>query len=495
MKRGKSLLNTALSIVILLLITMLILAVPAVSSDEKVDISAKIVKNEVLPKEWAEFIIKIDNQKLMDDTFFIDVPSEGIEWSALTKPQADMYGKRIRNRALGTIDLLLKDLGLERSVTKKRPVEIHLVSERTGESYSLKLPIYLWPESMNNSLFEANFDVTTDFPKFIDPRKKYSFKVNIKNNNLKIYEDMKVSLKSRLIDQESVIDLEPNQAKTIDFTVEFDPKQRPVRDELSLGISGRNTVYYLDVIPLEISSYQIPFEKSSDSSGDFLLVAETVKFTNTENIEDEQDVMIEKKPLDFVITSMVPEPNVGKVEGKAYFMWKARLKPGESFSITIEKNYRLVLYGVIIIGLLIFFYYMFKSPIKIRKQVEMVRTMQGGIMEMKVVVSVANLTAENFKRVKLIERFPHLVTMLRMPEHEHQGTLAPVKSVSTHHGSVVYWEFDMGPYEERLVMYKLRSSLSILGDMRLPPAVLKYTMKDHSLSLKSNELDISSERV
>jgi hypothetical protein len=46
----------------------------------------------------------------------------------------------------------------------------------------------------------------------------------------------------------------------------------------------------------------------------------------------------------------------------------------------------------------------------------------------------------------------------------------------------VRWDFTaLEPYEERVITYRLKSTLSILGDLDMPPTVLKYTTSDNKV--------------
>ena len=93
--------------------------------------------------------------------------------------------------------------------------------------------------------------------------------------------------------------------------------------------------------------------------------------------------------------------------------------------------------------------------------------------EMKVRVFVKNRSRRQVNRLRVIDRVPHIAEFIT---NAHLGTLQPSKvTKSERRGTIVRWDIDsLEPYEERIISYKIKSKLKIVGKMVLPPAKIKF---------------------
>jgi len=67
-------------------------------------------------------------------------------------------------------------------------------------------------------------------------------------------------------------------------------------------------------------------------------------------------------------------------------------------------------------------------------------------------------------------------------ESHHLGSLRPSRVARTmKKGTLLYWELDvLEPYEERIITYRMKSRLKIVGDMTLPRARVKFEQANGS---------------
>lgn len=452
-----------------------------------VSLEAASIKDKALPGEWLEFDFTIRNNKVADDVFRMRIAEESTSWSVLSKPP--LNNVILLGRHSKTFRLLFKDIRLPRNAL--RPYGIYITAESLlqGKIYSIQLPVFLLPGDLDYAKLPPNITVTLSAPERIDPRNAYSFKVNLGNNNPRPYKDLLVVLNSTLIHQQTAINLNGSESKTVDFTIILPEDQPPVEEMLSFSLLKNDTVLVSGQMPLVVVSYHLPFNQHVLVTEKFLRRTEEYTLTNEQNVLERQ---VFRVPMPFVkrlVSSGDPKPNVETVDGRAHFSWTIALQPGESAYVTVHTNYRVYLYGVLLVFVIIFLYYMFENPVTVIKQAEKIKTMEGGIAEMKVVLAIRNHSKTKSFACQLHERLPHMIEYLKREEHG----LMPPKVIHTKKGTVLRWVLDLEPQEERIVMYYLKTRLHVLGNLRIPPAVMRITHDDAHVTVESNELDVATE--
>ena len=98
---------------------------------------------------------------------------------------------------------------------------------------------------------------------------------------------------------------------------------------------------------------------------------------------------------------------------------------------------------------------------------------EGGISKIKVTLNIKNRTKTKIENVSVIEKIPNIANLVK---EEYLGTLKPTK-VLRHDvkGTLLKWNIDvLEGFEERMITYKIKSKLSILGSLRLSPAVIRF---------------------
>ena len=114
-----------------------------------------------------------------------------------------------------------------------------------------------------------------------------------------------------------------------------------------------------------------------------------------------------------------------------------------------------------------------------------VETKEGGISELKVLITLLNRSSSQLSDVHIIDRIPGIADL--KPDHE-VGTLRP--SQVLHHdqqGTQLRWSIEtIDPHEERILSYKIRTKLSVLGGLNLPPLRLTYKHYGYNRSIMSN---------
>ena len=131
-----------------------------------------------------------------------------------------------------------------------------------------------------------------------------------------------------------------------------------------------------------------------------------------------------------------------------------------------------------------------RSPVLVHKSATVLATKEGGISELKVLIVVKNRTGKELKNVAIIDKVPHIADVLKDFE---MGTLHPIKVLKHEKkGTLIKWgvkEFDA--FEERVLAYKIKTRLSVLGEFKLPVVVVKFeTLTGARRSTHSNTVSI-----
>jgi len=67
---------------------------------------------------------------------------------------------------------------------------------------------------------------------------------------------------------------------------------------------------------------------------------------------------------------------------------------------------------------------------------------------------------------------PHLADYFK---EDHVGSLAPARVAKTKNGTMIKWEIpQLEPFEERIITYKIRTQLNILGGLHLPKVTGRF---------------------
>ena len=469
-----------------LLVVVSMLTISFASALSEFSVNYEAVKDNVVYMEPAEFYVSITNNQGFNDQFKI---SFGInpKWSIQIIPPKNSY------------------LTINKGETKKIKVLIMAVSEMPPSLYripvivkSLKTnlsektyaPIYLKSGILTGN-YPSTVTANVNIPDKIDPRETIRIMVDLRNRNMLNITEMKIKLSSIVINHETETSLGPLEEKTIIVTYSFDPMEPPKKDTVTLNLYvNGESIRTIENIPVEIIAYSDIVE-SSELKKSFLKTEEKITYTNNGNIKKQETLKIEMGFFKDIVTSTNPKTYVLKENGKRYRALDVDLKPGAKAEVIVVKSFRPLVLIITITIVLLALYFIFRSDVVVRKQAVVLDTKEGGITEMKVIMNLRNRTAKQIKNVAIIDNVPNIADI----QKEFQiGTLKPTKIVMHERkGNLIKWNIELlEKYEERIITYKVRSKLSILGNFKLPPAVIKYeNQKGKDTITHSNSVSLS----
>jgi len=164
---------------------------------------------------------------------------------------------------------------------------------------------------------------------------------------------------------------------------------------------------------------------------------------------------------------------VVKIDGKSNIQWAPLIQPAEEVNIVIVKNYRFLVVLALLAALGTMLYYLFRSSLVVEKHVFVLRQVEEGVSDLKIRLYIRNRSRKPVYNISVSDILSRITEFVAT---EGVGTLKPSKvTTTTKKGTILNWHFDtLDSLEERIVTYKVKSTLSIVGDLTLPKARVKF---------------------
>lgn len=452
------------------------------------EVSVIPVKSEITKYDTAEFIVKIRNNEAISDHYRLIFRGD-IEWDISTFPLDHKYTGITLKPGEESISIIFVKLLESNLPPRKYYVGLTVSSEETGKTEEEMMIFSL--TSGGKMAYQPAVSVDVYFPSDIDPRESGQIRVLLKNRNPLDLGHVTISAHSKLISSETTTYIGPLEEKTVLLGYSLDQFEKPIEDKLVVSIIRDST---------EISTTEVPYRiipvksvsKEIFSKREFLRKINVYMLTNNGNIESEETV---KLPLSFIksiFTRTIPESTKTRMDGQRYIKWTVKLEPRSTASLKITEDYRMLFYIALIAVVVAWAYYTFRSPVVIRKEARVVGRMAEGISDVKVVLNIRNRSSRPAEALRIIDSIPYLIEVDRDFK---VGTIPPTK-IARHEtkGTLLRWNIDsLEPLEERIVTYRIMSGLKIIGSLRLPASVAKFTDKGKSRIIHSNRVTVLPE--
>lgn len=306
----------------------------------------------------------------------------------------------------------------------------------------------------------------------IDPRDELKIRINLQNQNKRNLENVDIKIRSKTINKDYTASLEPLEKKELKFFVKLPPLTPPQKDllKISIIVPEKDKAFRFDIDPLqfEILDYS-DFREETKTEEGFLKTTHIITLTNNGNNKHIDQYKVKSTTFKNIFLTSVPKAE----KAKGQLFWSIALQPGESEMIMYTFNFQPLLIAAIAILILILSYIIFRNPVILRKTATIITTKEGGISELKVIIEIINRSRKPIKNIKLIDTVPRIANLTQEFD---AGTLKPDKAVQHEKkGTLVKWSIEhIDPKEERVISYKIKSKLSILGGVTLPSAAVKF---------------------
>ena len=470
-----------------------------ITSGSSFEVSHGEDKGTIYPGEEAIYKLALTNNLNTADTYRLSTKS--MDWSILTDPLSD-YFSGIRIESKSTYTTIVKFMPAKNIRLGPHIVEVQIKSGNTDQSVSDYYSIEVLPPygSGGYPAIESKIEFfqkgqTNKKGKFIeiDPREEFVVRLTIDNKNTMNMSDLKVTIAGKTAKKEQTITMAPlEKGKIADVVVNFDPMTAPQEDELKISFSKEGYTIITYTQPIEIIDYTGEFEGSIVSQGWFLNSARDVTFTNNGNAKRAQTGVVKTNIIESLFSSTAPKSKIIKDENGRYFAWDMTLAPGEKYNVQIKTNYIPLFIILLIAAIIGAVSWILKSPILIKKTAPVIEVREGGISEIKIVLHVKNSGKKSLRDVEILDKIPNIADYIKESE---MGTIHPIKVLKHESkGTLVKWFIDeLDSHEERVITYRMKSRLNILGAFTLPSAMARYKdEKGNKIVVHSNKASVSS---
>ncbi|MCG2717335.1 MAG: hypothetical protein L6408_00670 [Nanoarchaeota archaeon] len=465
---------------IILPIIILLISMFAVSAAD-IEVSHELLTEDVYPGERAQVNIMIKNNKATDDYFKIEPNALEmyplLPFSAFKdvippiRSQVDIPSGQ---KLTFPFDIYIKD-GIEPD--RRYTLNFNI---KSGTDPELKVK---YPVSVDVSSPEELIKVTSDMPDEIIPGKEVVFTVTFRNQANMMVDPIELYIDSELFSKQYSEKLYPTPyeiTKTLKFTP--DPTAKPGTYELGIRAYKGKTLRGKLITTFNVASNPDVLSKVETSAG-FLTRTVTVTKSNKGNVAVEEYYAFPLSWLQKMSTSYNYEPqkiSSGKVE------WYFTLQPDSQYVLRITTDYRILFFSLVVIFIAaIALIYYIRRGVLIKKEIFSLRNEKGVVSEIKILIHIVNRTPRPIRDVKVVDILPNLLKV-----EKEFGTIKPVKIQKGEKMSRIIWNIDeLEPKEERIISYKVKPGIHILGRIVLPAALIRYRTKERKIiDVKSNKV-------
>jgi len=214
----------------------------------------------------------------------------------------------------------------------------------------------------------------------------------------------------------------------------------------------------------------------------------TIKIKNEGNMV-ESNFSVTEPVSEFISKFFYPidtPTTVRDVEGKIVYSWVVEnLEPGAETEIKYEIRFISIWISGITLALLIFFAFSYVYRPRIKKSVRFLGPLKRG-KELVVLLELRNSTIHEITNVVIRDSISPIASLL-----EKFDTMAPTIKKSEAE-TVLTWKMkSLKPLEERVLTYRIKPKVEIIGSMRLPRATMEFVNhKKENKVVASKSLEI-----
>jgi len=406
------------------------------------------------------------------------------DWDIATEPLLNPITLTVDPAKTGTVRIYVDPIKVFSEGTYDVPIN---VKSQKGESHKIPLEATISSTASVVKGYIPTVILNVKYPDPIDPRVPVKIQVRADNQNRLNITELRIVLDNPVVGAEITDHLEPLEEKTFEVTKEISPLTPPGE----LAVMTR--AYFRDksvITPLvqkvRIMEYADLGEPEVESK--FLKTERSYTF-RTNNPAYEGSIDIPTSLLETLFTSTHPRAKTVKKEGGRYFEFTPALNGKGEMSIQINRNFRPLVVILVLIAISLALYYTNRSPLTLKKSADHVKRHEGGIAELKVLINVRNRSTQRLENIEVTDTISNIANL---EKELYIGTLQPVKI--THHereGVIVRWNVDkLDVGEERVITYKIKSRLAILGDFTLKAAVARFKANNRDVLSRSNSVSI-----
>ena len=451
------------------------------------DVKVTPVKDKIVVDEVAEFDVAVQNNLGTDEEYTIKKAGYPF-WDMYTKPLQNPITLKVPAQSSRSIRLYVDPLYITSVDTYT--IDAGVVLESTGQEQKVPITVGIKStEPLIGGYIPTVLTSTSISPEKIDPRDEFTIKIALSNQNVLNYPNLTIRIESNLFKDELYAPLGPKEDKTIEVTKKLDPMAAPQKDRLIIAIFKDERLIVSPIVKeFEVTEYLIQEDLPKEKS--FLKIRKGVKIESN-NPDYKGIVKIATTPIKNLFMTTSPRAETVKENGKQYLVWQVEVGPDRTVSVYTTENYRLIVVINVLIIVVIVLYFLFRSPIVVRKGIGNVGMSEGGISEAKIVVRVKNRSAKQITSIEVMDNLPHIA---HVEKEISIGSMQP-HAVLQHpkKGVMIRWTIEtLEAGDERVLSYRMKSRLPILGELNLPAASARTKVGEKVVISNSNRVSIGA---
>jgi hypothetical protein len=468
-----------------MLFTIIFLISLSVAYAASFDAEAVPINSKIIIDEFATFQLTVKNNLQQKDeyrVYSLDFPT----WDVRTEPIANPITLELEPGEEGSVELVVDPLKIKDVGTYI--VNINVKSKVTNRLFGVPLRVSIMSTDPLIQGYVPTVVTSVGIPQKIDPRDEVPIKIVLNNQNIIDYPDLVIKLESNLIKDTISTQLGPKEEKTLELKVNLDPLTAPQEDQLVVAVFKEDRSIINPIVrKIEIIEYAEKELVSEDKN--FFLTREHYKFVSNNN-KYEGKFEVETTLLGSIFSSTSPKTKIVQEDDKRYFVGDVKLG-NNIMRIDVTKNLIPLFVVIILLIVIAISYYVLRSPLLITKGSKNIAKKEGGVSEMTVILHIKNRSQNKLKDIDISDFIPALVSV---GEDVPIGSLKPDKVLKHERegNTIVKWTIDaLDASEERVLSYKIKSELSILGGFSLPATKAKFKSNNKDFTSRSNRLSIS----
>ncbi len=274
------------------------------------------------------------------------------------------------------------------------------------------------------------------------------------------------------IEKKSKIIVEELSKRSIKASFQLDKLQAPGEYTVTAEVYENNKLLAKRTAKFTVKKIKnIKIERNVSS--DFFFKRVTITVKNLGNAKEVVYVNASSSGMWYIYQG----PKCEKKNGM--YVWEVELSPEESKVIKYEEFFWLpvALIVVALVGILLFLL-LYPRGVKIKKYVIQKKLLKEGET---ISVSIEIKASKNLKGIRVIDFIPPSFELVKSFE-----TIKPIRK-EKEEGIELVWKLrNMRAGEERVLHYKLRARISVIGSMKLPKAKVICTIGKRKVEKSSN---------
>lgn len=443
------------------------------------------IKDKIIVDEIAEFDVAIRNNLDTDEEFTIKKAGYPF-WDMYTKPLQNPITLKVPAQSTSSLKLFVDPLYITSVDTYT--LDISVVLGRTGQEQ--KVPVTVGIKSTEPLIGGYIPTVLTSMsisPEKIDPRGEFTIKIVLNNQNVLDYPNLTIKIESNLFKDEIHSPLGPKEDKTIEVKKKLDAATPPLKDRIVAAVFKDERMIVNPIVKeFEIVEYSTQEDIPKEQS--FLKIMGGIK-VESNNPDYRGLIKIETTALKNLFLTSSPRAKTVKEGAKQYLVWEVKLGKDRTMTVYTTQNYRPIVVAAVLIAAALAAYFIFRSPIVVRKSIANAVMSEGGVSEAKVVVRIKNRSSKQMTNIEVMDNLPHIA---HVEKELSIGSMQP-HAVLKHpkRGMIIKWVIDtLEAGDERVLSYKMKSRLVVLGEFNLPSATARCKAGNKVIISNSNRVSV-----